>query len=209
MANLNDRNIYDRDNNPNPNPDPNPSSSPENLNPSGDYHVVDPDPVNYRQGYVEGKAVEQHRYEANQQIRDNDNAGRGLLVGILATGLLALVGASFYFLTQRPTPPTRTIVVPSAAPSVSPSPSPSPEVRERVIERDRIVPVPQQSAPAPNIITIPQPAAPTQSAPAAPQPAAPESSAQPSPSSDSTQSAPTTEAPDEPATSSPEPQSGQ
>ncbi|MCY7278602.1 MAG: hypothetical protein LH702_33930, partial [Phormidesmis sp. CAN_BIN44] len=61
MANLDDRED-------NPNQVPN----------SGESNVVNPNPVDYKDGYTQGRAVEQHRYEANQQVRDNDNAGRGL-----------------------------------------------------------------------------------------------------------------------------------
>jgi hypothetical protein len=206
MANLNDRDVYNRDNNPN---NPNVAGNSDNRVPAGraidqtgDYHVVNPDPVDYRQGYVEGRTIEQQRYEADQQIRDNDNAGRGLLLGILLTGLVALTAGAFYFLNQRdrtPTPVNRTIIVPTTAPSTSPSPSPSPEVRERIIERDRVVPVPQESAPAPAPkinITVPKPAAPaptqsapTQSAPTestTPKTTSPDSSAQPKSSDTST-----------------------
>jgi hypothetical protein len=176
MANLNDRED-------NPNQIPN----------SGESNVVNPNPVDYKDGYTQGRAVEQHRYEANQQVRDNDNAGRGLLVGIILAGTAAIVGGALYLLNQSnhtPAPVNSTIVVPGAA--ASPSVSPSPEVRERVIERDRIVPVPQAPAQAPRVnITIPQPSAPaTQAAPAQPssQPTAPKSSAQPSPSTNPTNS---------------------
>jgi hypothetical protein len=176
MANLNDRED-------NPNQVPN----------SGESNVVNPNPVDYKDGYTQGRAVEQHRYEANQQVRDNDNAGRGLLVGIILAGTAAIVGGALYLLNQSnhtPAPVNSTIVVPGAA--ASPSVSPSPEVRERVIERDRIVPVPQAPAQAPRVnITIPQPSAPaTQAAPAQPssQPTAPKSSAQPSPSTNPTNS---------------------
>jgi len=171
MANLNDRED-------NLNQVPNP----------GESNVVDPNPVDYKDGYLQGRAVEQHRHEANQQVRDNDNAGRGLLIGLILAGTAAIVGGALYLLNQSnqtPAPVNRTIVVPGAA--ASPSVSPSPEVRERVIERDRVVPVPQ--APSVNI-TIPQPSAPaTQVAPAAQpssQPTTPKSSAQPSSSPNST-----------------------
>lgn len=177
MANLNDRED-------NPNQVPN----------SGESNVVNPNPVDYKDGYIQGRAVEQHRHEANQQVRDNDNAGRGLLVGLILAGTAAIVGGALYLLNQSnqtPAPVNSTIVVPGAA--ASPSVSPSPEVRERVIERDRIVPVPQAPAQAPRVnITIPQSSAPaTQAAPAAQpssQPTTPKSSAQPSPSTNSTNS---------------------
>ncbi|PSB20995.1 hypothetical protein C7B65_06240 [Phormidesmis priestleyi ULC007] len=175
MANLNDR-----ENNPNnvPNPDIPP--------------VVEPTPVEYQEGYTQGRAVEQNRYEANQQIRDNDNAGRGLLIGLILAGTAAIVGGGLYLLNQSnqtPVPVNSTIVVPSAAPS--PSVSPSPQVRERIIERDRVVPVPQAPAQAPRVnITIPQPqqsapaqqAAPAQSSP---QPTSPANSVQPNSSTNS------------------------
>ena len=177
MANLNDREDY-------PNQVPN----------LGESNVVNPNPSDYKAGYTQGRAVEQHRYEANQQVRDNDSAGRGLLVGIILAGTAAIVGGGLYLLNQNnhtPAPVTSTIVVPGAA--ASPSVSPSPEVRERIIEHDRIVPVPQAPAEAPKInITIPQSSAPaTQVAPVAQpssQPTTPKSSAQPSSSTNSTTS---------------------
>lgn len=189
MANLNDRDIHNRENAPDNNPNQ------DNSN------VVKPDPVDYQDGYTQGRAVEQHRYEANQQVRDNDNAGRGLLVGLILAGTAALVGGGLYLLNQSNQPPApveRTIVVPGAAPS--PSPSPSPQVRERIIERDRLVPVPQAPAQAPRVnITIPQPQQPApaaQSAPArqpapaqaSPQPTSPTSPVQPNSSSSPTNS---------------------
>lgn len=180
MSNLNDR---ENPTNPVPNP--------------GEPDVVNPNPVDYRDGYVQGRAVEQHRYEANQQIRDNDNAGRGLLVGIILAGTAALVGGALYLLNQSnntPAPVNSTIVVPGGA--ASPKASPSPEVRERIIERDRIVPVPQAPTEAPKVnITLPQSPAPVQQAPttqapakSSSQPTTPNSSAQPNSSTNPTNS---------------------
>lgn len=189
MANSNDRDIHNREN------------APDNVPDLNIPHVVEPDPSNDREGYTQGRSVEQQRYEANQQVRDNDNAGRGLLVGLILAGTAALVGGGLYLLNQNnqtPTPVERTIVVPGAAPSVSPSPSP--QVRERIIERDRLVPVPQAPAQAPKVnITIPQPqqsAPATQTAPAqqpapaqsSPQPTSPANSVQPNSSSSPTNS---------------------
>lgn len=183
MANSNDRDIHNRENAPDNVPDPNIP------------HAVEPDPSNYREGYTQGRPVDQQRYEADQQVRDNDNAGRGLLVGLILAGTAALVGGGLYLLNQNnqtPAPVERTIVVPGAAPS----PSPSPQVRERIIERDRLVPVPQAPAQAPVNITIPQPQQPAQKpapaqqkpapAQASPQPTSPANSVQPSSSSSPT-----------------------
>lgn len=144
MANTNPGDQHDRTNYPESNPDP--------TNHPGENHVVQPT-QGYGSGYNQGRVVERQRYEAVQQTRDENNTANGLLIGILLTGLVLGGAALAYFVTQRDrTPvPQRTIIVPSA----SPSPSPSPEVRERVIERDRIVPVPQPQQSAPPVVPAP------------------------------------------------------
>lgn len=159
MSNMNDRETYNRDayNNPDRNLSGVNGTNETNL-PDGTARPVVTRDSAYRDGYVHGRDEEQYRYEADQTVRDNDNAARGLLLGILLTSLVGL-GAAAYFLTQRhdeAAPPQQTIIVPRA--SQSPSPQPSTQVRERVIERDRVVPVPQQQAPAPNVnIAVPNP----------------------------------------------------
>ncbi len=190
MPNTNPGDPYDRTNYPGSTPDP--------LNPP-EGTVVQPNSESY--DYAQGRAVERQRNATVQQVRDENNTANGFLIGILLTGLVLGGAALAYFATQRNlTPATqRTIIVPSA------SPSPSPEVKERVIERDRIVPVPQpqQSAPtvipAPNV-TIeapkPSPVAPApQASPATPSKQQPESSsptqpksAEPAPSPEATTS---------------------
>lgn len=89
------------------------------------------------------------RYPSVQQVRDENNTANGFLIGILLAGLVIGGGAFAYFATQRDRTPAvqRTIVVPSA--------TPSPEVKERVIERDRLVPVPQPQQSAPTVIPAP------------------------------------------------------
>lgn len=128
-------------------------STPDPVNLPGENHIVQPNPESYGSGYNQGQAVERQRYETVQQTRDENNTANGFLIGILLTGLVLGGAALAYFITQRDRTPTiqRTIVVPSA----SPSPSASPEVRERVIERDRIVPVPQPQQSSPTIIPAP------------------------------------------------------
>ncbi|HTL89265.1 MAG TPA: hypothetical protein VL134_07680, partial [Leptolyngbya sp.] len=84
--------------------------------------------------------------------RDENNTANGFLIGILLTGLVLGGAALAYFATRQNdrTPETqRTIVVPSTAPS------PSPQVKERIIERDRIVPVPQPQQSAPTVVPAP------------------------------------------------------
>jgi hypothetical protein len=147
-----------------------------------------PSNVAYGDGYTQGRLSQQRIYEENQAIRDNENAGRGLLLGILVTALAALALGSIFLLNQRSQAPT---VIQRVVPKVSPSPSPSPQVRERIIEHDRVVPVPQ-SPPEVNI-AVPnagQQAPATQSAPVAPetQPNSSTGSSQSSTGSSSSQS---------------------
>ncbi|MBD2022055.1 hypothetical protein H6F43_17900 [Leptolyngbya sp. FACHB-36] len=199
MRNLNDSDSYNRDNYP----------ATGDLSETGGRRPeavtsqpVTPNRTAYRDGYVQGRSVEQHRTEVSQEIRDNDNAARGLIMGILLTGLVGLGVAATYFLTQRnEAPVNRTIVVPSAAPS----PAQSPQVRDRIIERDRVVPVPvpQEPAPAPNVnITVPSPApqapassAPTQTAPAQTAPTEGQSGTAPEGSAPAQESTPSSDAP--------------
>jgi hypothetical protein len=157
------------------------------------------DQAAYRDGYVHGRNLEQERLEAGQEVRDNDNAARGLLLGIVLTGLVGLTVGLTYFLSQRNQTPVQnpTIVVPRTAPSPSPQTSQPPQV----IERDRIVPVPVPQQPPDVNITVPsagqapaagsapsvQTAPPSQSAPAT-QPAP----SQPAPAQPGASSAPTT-----------------
>jgi len=104
---------------------------------------------------TQNRLAQQRNYETVQRDREDSNAFGGLLLGMLLTALVGLGVAAYYFLNQRPS--TTNIITPA-----NPVASPSPQVKERIIERDRIVPVPQQSsAPAPNVnVTIPNPIAP-------------------------------------------------
>src|SRR6476469_4913161 len=112
------------------------------------------DETAYRDGYVSGQVTERELREENQIVRDNDNAARGLLIGVILTSVLGLVIGTLFFLNQRrdETPaPVAPIIVPnrSAAPAAKPSPSPVTKTETRIIERDRVVPVPQPQSPAP------------------------------------------------------------
>lgn len=141
MATTNPGDQHDRPNSPDA------TSQPPNH--PGENHVVQPT-QGYNSGYDQGRVVERQRYESVQQTRDENNTANGFLIGILLTGLVLGGAALAYFVTQRDrTPVQRTIVLPSA------SPAPSPEVKERVIERDRVVPVPQPQQSAPTVIPAP------------------------------------------------------
>lgn len=103
-------------------------------------------------GYVDGR-IDENRHQGEVLAeRDNENAGRGLLIGILLTSLAALSAGAIWFYNQRndaDVPPT--IVIPNSQPD--PSPSPAAKQETTIIERTRDVPVPvvvpQQQAPAP------------------------------------------------------------
>lgn len=139
--------------------------------------------VAYRDGYVNGRVTEHENqndrariYARNQEIRDNDNAARGLLLGFLLTALVGIVGGLAFFFTyanreNESVEPASTIVVPDRDPAPSPAANEpqnsgeNPTVIERTIENTReYVPVPQQQpspAPAPRVqVNTPPPAAP-------------------------------------------------
>ncbi|MEH2322175.1 MAG: hypothetical protein V7K32_00950 [Nostoc sp.] len=141
-------------------------------------------PNSYTNGYVQGRNTERSNQQADLAERDDNNASRGLLLGIIVTSVLGLIiGGVWYFNQQNNAAVNNTVPVAVPVPSSSPTPSASPQTKTTIIERTREVPVPvavpvpqQQVAPPsaprqPNInITIPpqQPAA--EKAPSAIQP---------------------------------------
>lgn len=118
-----------------------------------------PNNVNsYRNGYVNGRDIERNYQQANLAARDEENASRGLLLGILLTSLAGLiVGAFWYFNQPRETvvEETQPVVTPSPSNVATPSFTPQPP-QTTIIERTREVPVvipqPQQQAPS---VTVP------------------------------------------------------
>lgn len=108
-------------------------------------------PEAYRDGYTHGRIAEQRHLEETQTVRDNDNAARGLLLGIILTSLVGLA-AGLYYLSQRnteePVPATAPVVIPSASPEATLSPTPQNTIiQERTIESSpTIIPVPQPQA---------------------------------------------------------------
>ncbi|MEP6518877.1 hypothetical protein [Microcoleus vaginatus] len=123
----------------------------------------------HHQGYVQGQMAENHRQLGVQEVRDNENAGRGLLLGILLTSLVGLVLGSVYYFNrseEAPTPASApVIVVPKAnQPSATPAPTRTIEREKTIIQK--IVPV--QPSPVQNATPAPQPS-PAQQATPAPQ----------------------------------------
>ncbi|MBW4574997.1 MAG: hypothetical protein KME08_06900 [Aphanothece sp. CMT-3BRIN-NPC111] len=142
MANLQDRNPHNLDGD---------SNDPDYIHTNGN---VDPRrAASYRDGYVHGRVSERHLEEESLRVRDNNNAARGLLIGIALTSLLGLGVLAWYLFFNRPVEESTPVIVP--VPSASPSPAVSQEQnRTTVIERQgasvpQIIPVPQQAAPAP------------------------------------------------------------
>lgn len=125
--------------------------------------------VAHHQGYIQGEMAENHRQVGVQEVRDNENAGRGLLLGILLASLAGLVLGSVYYFNRGEEAPTPTaapvIVVPKAnQPSATPAPTRTIEKETTIIEK--IVPV--QPSPVQKATPAPQPS-PAQKAAPAPQ----------------------------------------
>ncbi|MDX2098340.1 MAG: hypothetical protein SFW36_11235 [Leptolyngbyaceae cyanobacterium bins.59] len=146
--------------------------------------AITPTEASYRNGYVSGQTRERRILEEQQEVRDNDNAARGLLLGILLTSLVGLTVGSLALLAQRRNQPApvaapviQTAPAPAASPApVSPAPQTAPSTRTTVIERTReVVPVPQQRT-IERVVPAPQPAPQT----------APQTQQQTSPSSTTT-----------------------
>lgn len=122
--------------------------------------------ANFQEGYTYGRNHQRLRSEEALEVRDNDNAARGLLLGILLTSLVGLVVGSIFLFNQRnnqvpsTATPSRTVVPVNPQNGTN---NQQPQVRERVIERTNIVPVPQQPAPAPSVnIQVPEANTPVQ-----------------------------------------------
>lgn len=111
----------------------------------------------YHDGYVHGRVVENSRQERHLHERDNNNAARGLLLGILLTSLLGLLAGALYFWNERNEAADSVAPVAPAGQVVEPSASPSPINRETtIIERVVPIPTPQQTTPPDVNITVPE-----------------------------------------------------
>lgn len=107
----------------------------------------------YSDGYMQGRVSERRHQEDVLVQRDNENAGRGLLVGILLTSLIGLTLGAVWFVNQtnkEATQATPPVIIPTQPRDPSPEASSAPQ-KETIIERTRdvLVPIPQQQAPSP------------------------------------------------------------
>ena len=167
--------------------------------------------ADYHSGYVEGVVSENHRKSEDQIVKDNDNAARGLLLGIILASVVGLIIGTTYFLNRREEAPTLVPLVVPVPRANQPSP---PSNTTRTIEKEKtiiekLVPVPQPNpvqkapqpspvekvAPAPNInINVPNSRQETPAQPVAPAPSAPSNNIKitlPNPQKEPTSTAPT------------------
>jgi hypothetical protein len=122
------------------------------------------DPQSYDNGYVSGKTSERIYQQETLAERDNENANRGLLIGILLTALTGLIGGSLWYFTQRDQAVDNTVApvaVPVPATSASPNPTPTvtltPQSQTTIIERTKQVPVTvEKTKEVPVFIPVPQ-----------------------------------------------------
>lgn len=118
--------------------------------------TVNNNPNSYRNGYINGREIERNYQQANLAARDNDNASRGLLLGILLTSLAGLIVGAFWYFNQP-----REAEVNQVQPVLVPTPNnelPSPQPQQTtIIEKTREVPVvvPQPQVPTINIPSPP------------------------------------------------------
>jgi hypothetical protein len=125
--------------------------------------IVNPDEVNYQEGYIDGRnSEENYQYEQERgirarenEVREDERANNGLLLGILILAVLGL-GIGAYFLWASNRKPT-TIVLPSASPTAPNNSNTNPQSAPR--ERE-IVPVPVQPSNRTTIVVPPAPNSP-------------------------------------------------
>lgn len=121
----------------------------------------------YKEGYVQGRVVENVQ-ENRLRDRDNDNAARGLFLGIILASLVALGAGTLYYLSRGDGASTPATAPAPQQTEAEPAPTRTIERERTLIER--VIPVPQDTSgeqeqppaepapaePAPNInITVP------------------------------------------------------
>lgn len=105
----------------------------------------------YQHGYLHGKAAERSLQENTSAIRDNENASRGLLLGILLTTVVALAAGTIWYLTQSLQPSTTQPVfvpIPTDRPDTESSTVDRSSEKQTIIEKIKEVPVPVLQPPA-------------------------------------------------------------
>jgi hypothetical protein len=166
MANLNEREVNKTVISKNSSTDINGNTHTNLTRESGTVSNSKTNPRSYQQGYAQGR----NNAQGNLAERDNNNASRGLLLGIILTSLAGLTLGAVWYSNER-----NNEAVENAAPIVVPvpnkvSPYPAaaqpPQTKTTIIERTREVPVlvPQQqvspvAAPSPPVVNVTVPPA--------------------------------------------------
>ena len=107
----------------------------------------------YQHGYVHGRVAERSTQERASATRDNENAARGLLLGILLTTIAALSAGVIWYLNQSAQTSTSTpqpvlVPVPSDRPNTESSTVDRSSEKQTIIEKIKEVPVPVLQPPA-------------------------------------------------------------
>ncbi|MDV2990939.1 MAG: hypothetical protein N4J56_000593 [Chroococcidiopsis sp. SAG 2025] len=107
----------------------------------------------YQHGYVHGRVAERSTQERASTIRDNENAARGLLLGILLTTIAVLSAGVIWYLNQSAQTSTSTpqpvlVPVPSDKPNTESSTVDRSSEKQTIIEKIKEVPVPVLQPPA-------------------------------------------------------------
>jgi hypothetical protein len=123
--------------------------------------TVNPDAVSYEEGYVHGRASERSLENQEQEVRSENSASRGLLLGMALTSLVGLTVGAIFYLNQREESPTPTPVLVPARPAPQ-QPNRETTIIERTTEKIQpsapinqeppTAPAPQQSQPDIRII---------------------------------------------------------
>lgn len=162
MANIDKRNIQNRSYQDN--------SNRSDLADSMTERKSTYDQASYNNGYLNGRASERRVSDVEERVRarEGESAASGLFVGIILTALVGLGFGLFYFLNNESNTPNPNVVPNIVNPQASPNQTAPNQNRSEttIIERDRVVPVPQQ-APNPQVnIEVPNPTTGNNSAPA-------------------------------------------
>jgi hypothetical protein len=115
------------------------------------------DSQSYQSGYLQGRTSERNYQQESLAQRDNDNANRGLLIGILLTTLAALIGGALWYFNQREQAVDNTVAPTEVPVQTSPANIQTPQPQTTIIERTKEVPVPvERTKEVPVFIPVPQ-----------------------------------------------------
>lgn len=141
----------------------------------------------YRDGYVEGRTLEQQTRYQREKVAESNGVANGIIIGGVLALIVGLGAAAIAYYNRPQVPVQRSVIV---KPTTSPSSSPSPAAKQTTIIDRTIEKVTPAAPPEVKVIEVPRavpvpvpvPAAPANTAPSSSQ-TAPQSSSSPSNSS--------------------------